>query len=349
VRFGSSAAVRHWAFLGFTTRRFNVSRCAAWCLVLLVFNGALASAQESDGSVEADRNPIKVEVRFFVLDLFSINSVDQLTSLDFLVGMRWRDESLAGKYDSIHIANPDDIWTPALQIANSRNLKTITRDQAQVAPDGTVTYRERHVGIITTPLDLTDFPFDDHLIQIRAVATAMREVVLEVETEWSGQAETFTIADWETDSGRIYTAPFTTVGREFPSIVYEIEAVRHTGYWVWKVMFPLLLIVGMSWTVFWIDASNLGPQIGTATASMLTLIAYRFSLGNLLPKVSYFTRMDTYITASTLLVFLVLVVAIVTGRLASSDRRELSLKIELICRVAFPASFLGVIAFSFLL
>jgi VIT1/CCC1 family predicted Fe2+/Mn2+ transporter len=84
-------------------------------------------------------------------------------------------------------------------------------------------------------------------------------------------------------------------------------------------MFPLFLIVGMSWAVFWIDSSKIAPPIGTATVSMLTLIAYRFALGGLIPKVSYFTRMDSFITASTLLVFLALLVAILTGKLAKGE------------------------------
>lgn len=341
--------MRLWAFLGFTSHRLSVPRYAACFVALLVFNGALASAQETDGSLEADQTPIKVEVLIFILDLFSINSVDQQSSLDLLIRMRWHDESLKGQPDSMRFVNADSIWTPQLRIVNARDMKTIVRELAGVASDGTVTYRERHVGTITTRMDLADFPFDEHTIQIRAVATAREQVELEMETNRTGQTETFTVTNWETEPGRAYLAPFSAAGREFASVVYEIDAVRHTGYWIWKVMFPLLLIVAMSWTVFWIDSSNLGPQIGTATASMLTLIAYRFSLGSLLPRVSYFTRMDSFVTGSTLLVFLVLLVAILTGRLAANGRHDLASKVDVICRIAFPASFVGVIVWAFFL
>jgi hypothetical protein len=36
---------------------------------------------------------------------------------------------------------------------------------------------------------------------------------------------------------------------------------------------------------------------------MLTLIAYRFSIGELVPKVAYLTRLDYFILGSTLMVF----------------------------------------------
>jgi len=336
---GSSRIQQGW--------RSALSYCAACCAALLVFNAALAPAQEADGPSEADRSPKKVEIGIFVLDLFNMNSVDQTTSLDFIVRMRWHDKSLEGGPDSTRFVDLEDLWAPELQVLNARNLRNIVQDAAEVAPDGTVTYRERHVGTITTRLNLADFPLDQHTIGIQVAATSFRKTSFAVREDWSGQAETLTIADWKIGSGSIYSIPFRAAGRELPSIVYEVDAARHTGYWLWKVMFPLLLIVGMSWTVFWIDPSNIGPQIGTATASMLTLIAYRFALGSLIPKVSYFTRLDSFITASTLLVFLALLVAILTGKLATSDRRELAGKIDFACRAIFPVSFAGVIAYSF--
>jgi len=71
-------------------------------------------------------------------------------------------------------------------------------------------------------------------------------------------------------------------------------------------------------------------------------------LGNLLPSVSYFTEMDYFITASTVLVFMALVIAILTSRLTMNDRPELASKIEFACRILFPTSFAGVTAYTFL-
>jgi hypothetical protein len=179
-----------------------------------------------------------------------------------------------------------NLWTPELQVLNSRDLRTVVNNSALVMPDGGVTYRERHIGAVTTRLDLTDFPFDQHRIGITVASTALQRVELEVKEDWSRRAENLTIADWEIGSGRIEIAPVSAAGRTFSSVAYEMGAVRHTGYWVGKVMLPLPLIVGVSWTVFWIDPSDIGPQVGAATASMLTLIAYRFALEDLLPRVS---------------------------------------------------------------
>jgi hypothetical protein len=105
----------------------------------------------------------------------------------------------------------------------------------------------------------------------------------------------------------------------------------------------------MSWAVFWIDPKQVGPQIGVATTSLLTLIAYRFLLGGIVPRVSYLTRLDIFILGSTILVFLALVEAVVTGQLGSRDKERLALRIDRWSRLAFLVVFLGVIAFAFVI
>ena len=314
---------------------------------MLLFFPGFASTQEPDAGSGSEHVPKQIDIGIFVLDVFSIDSVDQTTWVDFIVRARWRDERLAGGPHAVRFLELENLWTPELQIVNARDLRETVNDAAAVTQDGTVTYRERHVGTVTTRLDLSKFPFDRHEVGIRVAATALGPNSLEIREEWSGQAETLTIADWQIGRGNVQSSLFGAAGRELPSIVYQFGAVRHTGYWVWKVMFPLILIVGMSWTVFWIDPAEIGAQVGTATASMLTLIAYRFALGSLLPRVSYFTGMDSFITAATLLVFMALLVAILTGRLAASEHGELARRIDLACRGVFPLTFAGVTVYAF--
>jgi cadmium resistance protein CadD (predicted permease) len=100
----------------------------------------------------------------------------------------------------------------------------------------------------------------------------------------------------------------------------------------------------MSWAAFWIDPENAGPQIGVATSSMLTLIAYRFMLGNLLPKVAYMTRLDYFILASTILVFLTLIEVLITTALVKANQAPVARRWDLSCRWLFPMAFLLLMA-----
>ena len=96
----------------------------------------------------------------------------------------------------------------------------------------------------------------------------------------------------------------------------------------------------MAWGAFYIDPTNAGAQIGVATSSMLTLIAYRFMLGGLIPRLSYMTRLDYFLLGSTSLVFLTLVEVIITINLALRDKKKFARTIDRWCRFVFPIVFI---------
>ena len=96
----------------------------------------------------------------------------------------------------------------------------------------------------------------------------------------------------------------------------------------------------MSWGAFYIDPTNAGAQIGVATSSMLTLIAYRFMLGQLIPRLPYMTRLDYFTLGSTILVFLTLAEVIITTNLALREKEKIARKIDHWCRFIFPTVFI---------
>ena len=62
---------------------------------------------------------------------------------------------------------------------------------------------------------------------------------------------------------------------QFKLLAKQMSGAAYTVYIVHPVIIvPLILIVMMSWVVFWIDPRDFGPQMGMATASVFTLIAF---------------------------------------------------------------------------
>ena len=99
---------------------------------------------------------------------------------------------------------------------------------------------------------------------------------------------------------------------------------------------PLLLIVFMSWSVFWINPQHFGAQLGVSTTSMLTLIAFRFTLRTILPPVAYLTSMDIFLTGSSILIFIALVETVATSVLAERGRNGLAMHIDRWSKILFP-------------
>ena len=113
-----------------------------------------------------------------------------------------------------------------------------------------------------------------------------------------------------------------------------------------KVIVPLGLIVFMAATVFWVDPENIGPQLGISTASVLTLIAFQFSLVRMLPPVSYLTRIDLFVLGSMMLVFLALAESIYTSRITKAGRHDDARRVDSFARGIYSAMFVMLVIFT---
>ena len=151
----------------------------------------------------------------------------------------------------------------------------------------------------------------------------------------------------KTSHAGIVTVRHAYTEEHFARFDYEHWMRRRLGYYLWRGIGPLTLIVIMSWAVFWIDPAQLGVQVGIASTSMLTLIAFLFALGRTLPPVSYLTRMDSFIFGSVCLVFLAFTEAIITCNLAANRRQDLARRVDWWARWSFPIAFMVLVIFAF--
>jgi hypothetical protein len=301
----------------------------------------------------AENGPTKISVVVWGTDVAKIDSAEQAFHASLVVSLRWKDSRLAHGDATAKRYAFDDIWHPEWVVANDDgSVKQTLPQKVQVTSDGTVTYRQRFVGPFMQALDLRAFPFDKHRFRAHFVVLGMHpeeitfvpdeRAVAAGLTQGAGLAETLTMVDWEVSPPTAFTDPYRLApGIEFAGYAFEFQAKRLVQHYLVKVIIPLLLIVMMSWMVFWIDPTNGSSQISVAVTSMLTLIAYRFAVGAEVPKLPYLTRLDAFILASSLLVFLSLIEVLVTTRLATDNRVDLARRIDRGCRFVFPLVFIA--------
>lgn len=220
-----------------------------------------------------------------------------------------------------------------------------------VGPDGAVKRVQRYQGTLSFPHRLDRFPFGVHVVRIGMLSVyGHNEVTLVVDQTETGRRRELTIPDWiiGTASGRLSSQAIEYDQKTHSRYDFEVSARRYVSYYVWKVFLPLILIVVMSWTVFWINPAQFGPQIGLSATSMLTLIAFQFATANILPRLDYFTVLDKFIVGSTVLVFLALIESVTAIFMVSKDKSETALRLDRICRWAFPVAFVGLAGLAFL-
>ena len=322
-------------------------------LTLLAATPALGQENFAGTRPGEGRDPLTLTGILILLDVTKIDGADQSFSADVFMMLEWRDERLAVETDGVRRLPLDSIWNPRIQVVNQRRVFKTFDDYVDVTPDGTVTYRQRYTGEFSARLDFHDFPIDQHRVMVQLAVPGYGpdeiDFVPAVEAEGAGRATEMTVSDWSIGTFELHTQPFEVVpgGRVVAGLRGEFEARRHLGFFVGKAFFSVAIIVFMSWVVFWIGTEHIGPRLSVVVTSMLTLVAYRFLLGQSLPPVSYLTRLDHYLLGSTVLVFLALIQVTMTGAMTDEHHQPRAKRINRLSRWVFPAAFALLFVLSF--
>ena len=309
---------------------------AAWLLGLAL----ITNLQAAETITEAR----DVEVKMVLLDVDEIDNVKQTFTANLATAMRWQDHSLAHQGPG-SISKPlTDIWYPSVQILNQQRLVATFPKVVEILPDGTVVYRQRYWGNFSQPLELKSFPFDTQKLKVIVanVGFGMQSVRLLPSSD-SGISEKFSMPDWTVTEWDFAAVDLPIEENDTPirGMVFSLDVKRDTSYFKYKVIFPLVLIVMMSWMVFWIDPSLVATQISVSVTAMLTLIAYRFALAGLIPRLAFLTSLDFFVLVSTLAVFISMIEVLYTAHLATNDQLKKARQIDRHARWVLPLIFVG--------
>lgn len=279
----------------------------------------------------------KVSISILVLDIITIDDANQRVILDFVVELEWMNKNLKNKWKEKKIVSMDDVWTPKIQILNDYNLEKKLKDLVEINPDGSVIYRQRFIGGISSRHNYSEFPLDDFLIKIQLISIVPDELILVVNKSFSEQqTSNYSISGWMVGSEWIEVGVGEERIKNLPNLTYFIAVKRKVNFYIWKIIIPLAVIVFMSWLVFWVDPIHISAQLTVGATAMLTIIAYQFTLSDLIPPVSYLTRLDIFILISNIIVFIALLEAVLTSNLVSRNKKKIARKIDYVSRIIFP-------------
>ena len=297
-------------------------------------------------------SPVGVEVEAYLNDLIEINDADKSFLADIFLRAEWTDPRLA--HDSAEACSIDQagIWTPRLQLLNRRNVDRVSEPELLVAPDGRVRQTARAYGDFSFQSDLTDFPFDRQELHFTLVAgVPLQDAIIVTRRQDVGVADTLSVSNWRISAGdsRLSEHYIAPVERTFSRLDLVFKAERLTGFYTWQMLVPLFLVVMMTWTVFWIPLEFVAPRVGLVATSMLTLIAYRFSMASILPPIAYLTRLDKFMVASSILVFAALAAAVAVTWLEDRGGLRHAMRLNMAARMLAPLLFLIVFMAVFIL
>lgn len=317
-----------------------------------------------DFALPGTARPVEVTATFHLLDLLQIDDEAETFEFSGVISLKWKDERQA--FDPVQAGVAEKLyhgsfqfneispsWYPQVILANASQIPEAQGVLFCVAPDGTCTLIQDLHAVARRELKLRRYPFDQQRLEAEFQILGFdrsQVVLIGTGKPVSADIESIRVPQWHLKSVsggiREISAPYQSGTGTSSSFVVSFDVRRQSFFIVRLVFLPLLIVVGLSWCVFWMDRASLADRMSVTFVGLLTAVAYQAMLGDIMPHISYITFINAFISLSFLLMS---ATAVVNLRVCIQDRRgeyEQGDLIDRRCRWIFPVAYLALILFA---
>jgi hypothetical protein len=252
--------------------------------------------------------PVPVSVSFRINLLFSVDSKNELFTLDLFTREVWSDERL--RFDQsmwpvehlglLRIPTTIKVWKPDTFFYNAVSC-TISDQLLTLSYLGQLTWIRHQNCVFHVSFNLLNFPFDTQTLVLRRLSFAYNENELvlraaspcyQPDPSNNYQNSLWDLTSWSCENNffgfRSSQAPYTQVTANlFVSRKYENYIV--------KMIAPMFVITLLSTLTFWIDANSPPARVGATVTLVLSIVTFNLVVSQDLPKINYSTLLDWYV------------------------------------------------------
>jgi len=119
---------------------------------------------------------------------------------------------------------------------------------------------------------------------------------------------------------------------------------------LFSIIFPLLILVSLTWIVFWLDEESVTDRVNISFIGILSVVAYYLVVQDSVPEIPYLTMVDAFMMATFLILAATVMISIVVDKFNRAGRKADGDRLDRICRWVFPLGYVfvtGLIALAF--
>ena len=350
---------------------FFRSYCAILAVCFLFMCCANMAHAIDAGMPNPPSSPTEVKLGIFLADIVDMDELEETFQAELIVIAEWKDPRLA--FDAQAEGSDYKLfqgefqfnelfagWWPQLLIVNEIGSGDINALRITVRADGTVRYKDQRNVALETPMELQSFPFDVQTLHATIisfgdysdqVSLVVDESVLGATEEYAEVNQSVNIAQWDLLNLDLKAgvSDFRYYGtkKEFSKVSMTIMLERKSSNMLWKIIFPLILLVSLMWAVFWIDIENLADRLNVAFIGILTIVAYQFLIDGNMPRISYFTFTDAVLLFSFVVMCLCIYESLLVNSLWTHGKRAMAERIDRGAHWAFPVVYFVGLTFNY--
>lgn len=310
----------------------------------------LQSLAELIESHQPPGGPVPVRVGLVLEEVTQIDQRAENFSVVATLTLQWQDPDLAFQPESgeesfrifrdeafeKYVLDHGVRW-PRFSFFNQQGKRFTQNKLVLLMTDGRALYLERFtVKLQASHLHFSKFPFDsqDFYINIDLLAPATFNIFTEQPGD-SRLGEWLGLEEW--DITRFVTTISKThqvVGYDSSRFQFHFHAKRKTTYYKLRIIAPIVIIILMSWVIFFLQ--DYRKRIDFAAGNLLLLIAFNFTISNDLPRLSYLTFMDSILFTAFVITSMAVIVNVMLRYIEIHDRVELARRIDYFIIWTYP-------------
>ncbi|NXC12472.1 GBRG4 protein, partial [Corythaeola cristata] len=259
--------------------------------------------------------PTFIDVDIYVNSIGPVSVIQMEYTIDIFFAQTWYDRRLRFnstlKALTLNTNMVSRIWIPDTFFRNSKRADshwiTTPNQLLRIWNDGKVLYTLRLTIEAECLLQLQNFPMDTHSCPL--VFSSYGYPREEIIYRW--RRYSIEVSDQRT--WRLYQFDFTglrntsevlrTGAGEYMVMTVSFDLSRRMGYFAIQTYIPCILTVVLSWVSFWIKRDSTPARTSLGITTVLTMTTLSTISRKHLPRVSYITAMDLFVSVCFIFVF----------------------------------------------
>uniref|UniRef100_A0A1A8UJL5 Gamma-aminobutyric acid receptor subunit gamma-3 n=2 Tax=Nothobranchius TaxID=28779 RepID=A0A1A8UJL5_NOTFU len=260
--------------------------------------------------------PTVIDVGIYVNSIGPVSSIDMEYQIDIIFAQTWVDTRLRYNSSSMRILTLNSnmvglIWLPDTIFRNSKNADshwiTTPNQLLRIWNNGKILYTLRMTINAECQLQLHNFPMDEHSCPLvfSSYGYPRDEIIYKwkrTSVETSDQ-KYWRLYQFDFMGLRNTTDVLTTTAGDYVLMTVHFDLSRRMGYFTIQTYIPCILTVVLSWVSFWIKKDATPARTALGITTVLTMTTLSSVARTSLPRVSYVTAMDLFVTVCFLFVF----------------------------------------------
>jgi hypothetical protein len=305
--------------------------------------------------------PIHVGVGLHLDQITQVNQREENFGAVGNLTLQWQDPAFAFNPDTCEcpvkvldsaqfhkFVSDNNLRWPRFVFFNQQGNRWTQGDVFRIYPDGNVTYYERFSVTLQAPdFNFKRFPLDTQTFYIRLQCLNPEEDYQFTELpkltaigEQLGEEEWY-ITNHDTGVTSIVIGDDDSASQYY----FRFLCQRHLSYYVFRIFIPLLLIITVSWVIFFLK--DYAKRVDISGANLLVFIAFNFTIASDLPRLGYLTFLDRMLIVAFVLTTFTVIGSVAMKRLDTTLKTELAQKIDRYILWGYPILYiLGVLLLS---